>query len=133
MTRTNEKSLISPVHPGGFVRVTIIEPLGLSVKEAAQALGIHRVALSRFLNEQAALSPEMAIRLQKAFGADFEELMRMQNDYDIQQAKLRYDGITVTSIIKNSTHKEQQLPLAFPKKGKAPKHTSPDTRIEKNN
>lgn len=117
MAHTKEKSSIGPAHPGGFVRAMIIEPLGLSVKEAAQALGVHRVALSRFLNEQAGLSPEMAIRLQKAFGADFEELMRMQNDFDIQQAKLRFDGITVASVIKNPMRKDQQLPLAFPRKG----------------
>lgn len=98
------------------MRVTIIDPLALSVKEAAQALGVHRVALSRLLNEQASLSPEMAIRLQKAFGADFEELMRMQNDYDIQQAKLRYDRIAVTSVIDKSTCKERQLHLIFPRK-----------------
>lgn len=82
-------------HPGGFVRETIIAPLGLSVKDAAHALGIHRVALSRFLNEQAALSSEMAIRLEKAFGADMEELMRMQNQYEIALARQHQDNIEV--------------------------------------
>jgi addiction module HigA family antidote len=65
------------------------------VTEAAQALGITRVALSRFLNEQASLSPEMAIRLDKAFGADMETLMRMQSSYDIAQARQRQDDIRV--------------------------------------
>jgi addiction module HigA family antidote len=64
------------LYPGQFVRTRIIKPLGLSVKGAAQALGVHRVALSRFLNEQATLSPEMAILLEKAFGASMEDLMR---------------------------------------------------------
>lgn len=82
-------------HPGQFVRTRIIAPLALSVKDAAQALGIHRVALSRFLNEQATLSPEMAIRLEKAFGADMTHLMRMQNDYDIALAREHAETINV--------------------------------------
>jgi hypothetical protein len=58
-------------------------------------LGVHRVALSRLLNEQAALSAEMAARLEKAFGADMVHLMRMQSEYDIRQAKLKFRGIKV--------------------------------------
>jgi len=94
---TNAKSPQSgtPLHPGQFVRTKIIEPEGLSVKDAAAALGVHRVALSRLLNEQAALSPEMAARLDKAFGADMVHLMRMQSEYDICQAKLKFRGIKV--------------------------------------
>jgi len=57
----------NPAHPGGFVKTEIIEPLGLSVTDAAQVLGITRAALSAFLNERASLSPDMAIRIQKAF------------------------------------------------------------------
>jgi len=53
------------------------------------------VALSRLVNEQASLSPDMAIRLDKAFGADMETLMRMQNSYDIAQARKRVGGIKV--------------------------------------
>lgn len=85
----------SPLHPGQYVRTAIIEPVGLSVKDAAAALGVHRVALSRLLNEQAALSPEMAARLEKAFGADMVHLMRMQSEYDIGQARLKYRRIKV--------------------------------------
>ncbi|RWA98299.1 MAG: addiction module antidote protein, HigA family [Mesorhizobium sp.] len=85
----------TPLHPGRFVRTKIIEPHGLSVKDAATALGVHRVALSRLLNEQAALSAEMAVRLEKAFGADMVSLMRMQSEYDIRQAKLKFGGIKV--------------------------------------
>ena len=87
------------LHPGQFVRTRIIEPLGLSVKDAAQALGVHRVALSRFLNEQATLSPEMAIRLEKAFGASMEDLMRMQNGYDIALARQHQDEIKVARFV----------------------------------
>ncbi len=77
----------NPVHPGGFVKTEIIEPLGLSVTDAAKALGITRAALSAFLNERAALSPEMAIRMEKAFSVSMETLMRMQNSFDIAQAR----------------------------------------------
>lgn len=68
------------------------------MKDAAGALGVHRVALSRLLNEQAGLSADMAIRLQKAFGVDMEMLMRMQSDYDIAQAKSRFDRIAVSPV-----------------------------------
>jgi addiction module HigA family antidote len=85
----------APSHPGPFVRTALIEPLGLSVKDAARALGVHRVALSRLVNEQASLSSEMAIRLEKAFGADMEALMRMQNTYDIACARAYQHEIKV--------------------------------------
>ena len=90
-------------HPGQFVRTEIIAPLGLSVKDAAEALGVHRVALSRFLNEQAALSPEMAIRLEKAFGASMEDLMRMQNNYEIALARQHQDEINVARYVPQIT------------------------------
>jgi antitoxin HigA-1 len=95
----------APAHPGRFVRTVILEPMGLSVTEAARALGVTRVALSRFLNEQASLSPDMAIRLDKAFGADMETLMRMQNSYDIARAKQRQGEISVARF-------EAQEPIA---------------------
>lgn len=85
-------------HPGLFVRSAVVEPSGLTVKDAAEALGVHRVALSRLLNQQAALSAEMAIRLQKVFGVDMEMLMRMQSDYDIAKAKSRFDRVSVSLV-----------------------------------
>ena len=97
MSETKGLRMKSPTHPGRFVRTVILEPLGLSVTGAARALGITRVALSRFLNEQAALSPEMAIRLDKAFGADLETLMRMQTSYDIAKARQRQGEIDVSA------------------------------------
>ncbi len=108
MPLTREIPASAPPHPGRFVRTTIIEPLGLSVKDAAQALGVHRVALSRFLNEQAALSPEMAIRLEKAFGANMENLMRMQNDFDIALAREHAQTIKVLCYTTPSKNSEQQ-------------------------
>jgi addiction module HigA family antidote len=68
-------------HPGPFVRSNVI-PVGMSVKEAAERLGVGRPALSNFLNGKAALSPEMAVRLEKTFGADRKQLIDMQTAYD---------------------------------------------------
>lgn len=85
----------NPSHPGAFAREMVLEPLGLSVAAAAKVLGITRPTLSNFLNEKASLSPDMAIRLDKAFGVDMETLMRMQVSYDIAQAKKREGEINV--------------------------------------
>ena len=73
----------NPVHPGGFVKHEVIEALNLTVTEAAAALGVTRPALSAVLNERARLSPEMALRIEKAFGVSMDTLMRMQNSHDI--------------------------------------------------
>lgn len=85
----------APAHPGGFVKTEVIEPLGLSVTAAAEVLGITRAALSALLNERADLSPEMAIRIEKAFGVSMETLMRMQNSFDIAEARKRAGDIKV--------------------------------------
>ncbi len=87
--------LKSPSHPGGFIRHEIIEPLGLSVTAAADVLGVTRATLSTLLNERAHLSPEMALRVEKAFGVQMDTLMRMQNSYDIVQARKRERDIKV--------------------------------------
>lgn len=77
--------LRSPAHPGGFIKHEIIEPLGLSVTATAELLSVTRSTLSALLNERAQLSPEMALRLEKAFGVSMDTLMRMQDSYDIAQ------------------------------------------------
>lgn len=87
----------NPVHPGGFIKSEIVEAHGLSVTDAAMKLGITRPALSALLNERVSLSPEMAIRLDKAFGVSMETLMRMQNSYDIVQAKKRWDDVEISA------------------------------------
>ena len=87
--------LKNPPHPGGFVRAEIIEPLGLSVTAAARALGVTRAALSTLLNERSSLSPEMALRIEKAFGVSMDTLMRMQNSYDIARARRRENEIKI--------------------------------------
>ncbi len=85
----------NPAHPGGFVKSEIIEPLGLSVTAAAHALGVTRATLSTLLNEHSQLSPDMALRVEKAFGVSMDTLMRMQNSYDIAQARKRAGEINV--------------------------------------
>src|SRR6184192_1810072 len=85
----------NPPHPGGFVRAEIIEPADLSVTAAAEVLGVTRVALSAFLNERSSLSPDMALRIEKAFGVTMDTLMRMQSSYDIAQARKREKEIHV--------------------------------------
>jgi len=85
----------SPAHPGGFVKSEIIAPLGLSVTAAAQALGVTRATLSTLVNEHSQLSPDMALRVEKAFGVSMDTLMRMQNSFDIAQARKRAGGINV--------------------------------------
>ena len=85
--------LKNPAHPGGFVRSEIVEGLGLTVTRTAQVLGVTRPALSAVLNERASLSPEMALRIEKAFGVSMDTLMRMQTSYDIARARQRADDI----------------------------------------
>lgn len=87
--------LKNPAHPGGFIKHEIIEPLGLSVTAAAEVLGVTRATLSTLLNERAHLSPEMALRIEKAFGVSMDTLMRMQNSYDIAQTRKREGEINV--------------------------------------
>ncbi len=87
--------MLNPPHPGDFVRTEIIEPLGLSVTAAAEALGVSRPTLSTLLNGKSDLSGDMALRLEKAFGVKMDTLMRMQSSYDIARARQRAGKIHV--------------------------------------
>jgi addiction module HigA family antidote len=88
----------NPPHPGDFIRTELIVPAGLSVTDAASALRVSRPALSNLLNGKAALSAEMALRLEKAFGVKMDTLMRMQSSYEIAQARKREKTIHVRRI-----------------------------------
>ena len=99
MAQTHDIRMKKPAHPGGFVKTEIIEPLGLSVTDAAQALGVTRAALSTFLNGRASLSPDMAIRIEKAFAVSMDTLMRMQNSFDIARAYEREGDIMVERYV----------------------------------
>lgn len=85
----------TPPHIGGFIRRQIIEPLNLTVTDAAVALGVTRQALNNLLNEKAALTAEMALRIEKAFGPKADHLMRMQLAYDMAQVRRREATINV--------------------------------------
>lgn len=82
-------------HPGGFVKSEIVEANGLSVTDAAQVLGVTRPALSALLNGRADLTPQMAVRIEKAFGVPIEQLMQMQTSFDIAEVRKRADEIKV--------------------------------------
>ncbi len=84
-----------PSHPGQLIRMEVIEPLGLSVTYAAKVLGVTRPALSALLNGRAALSPGMALRIEKAFGPKMETLLRMQTAFEIAKARNREGDIKV--------------------------------------
>lgn len=85
----------NPPHPGGVVRRQCLEPLGLSVTQAAKGLGVTRQALSELLNGKSRISVEMAIRLSKAFGSTPETWLGMQQAYDLWQMRDRAGQITV--------------------------------------
>ena len=86
---------MTPSHPGDFIRTEIIEELGLNVTEAAAILGVRRATLSDLLNGNASLSPEMALRLEKAFSVSMEMLLRMQAWFDASQMRARESEIQV--------------------------------------
>jgi antitoxin HigA-1 len=84
-----------PSHPGAFLRDEIIRELGLSVSRAAGILGVRRATLSGLVNEKASLSPEMSLRIEKAFGVSMELMLRMQALHDAHSMRLRAKSIEV--------------------------------------
>ncbi len=84
-----------PPHPGRVIRNACLEPLGLTVTAAARVLGVARPTLSNILNGRAGISPEMAIRLEKAFGGSADAWLRMQAAYDLARARTREGEIRV--------------------------------------
>ncbi len=88
----------NPPHPGLSVRHDCLEPLGFNVTGAARRLGISRKQLSDIVNCHAGISPEMAIRLDKAFGGGAEAWLRLQAAYDLAQAMKRADEIKVERL-----------------------------------
>ena len=87
----------SPSHPGEMIREEVLNPLGLDVTKSAAVLGVTRPALSRVLNEKAALSPEMALRIEKAFGPKADHLMRIQLAYDMARARQKSGQLQVST------------------------------------
>lgn len=87
-----------PPHPGRIVRQECIEPLKLTITDAAERLGVSRQALNNVVNEKAAISPEMSIRLSKAFGSSPEVWLGLQMEYDLAQAEKESSHIKVRRI-----------------------------------
>ncbi len=85
----------NPAHPGEVLKEACLEPLDLSITEAAKALGVTRETLSRLVNGKTGVSPEMAIRLSKAFKTSPDVWLNMQQKYDLWHAKLKADQIKV--------------------------------------
>lgn len=86
---------MTPSHPGDFIRTEVIEDLGISMTRAAQILGVRRATLSALLNGHASLSPEMALRIEKAFDVNMDMLLRMQAWWDASQMRARANEINV--------------------------------------
>lgn len=79
--------MIDPPHPGEIVREECLNPLGLTVTEGAKVLGVSRQALNNIVNEKAGISPEMAIRLEKAFGSSADMWLKLQLAFDLADAR----------------------------------------------
>ena len=88
----------NPPHPGLSVRLDCLEPLGLSVTEGAKVLGVTRQALNNLVNGKSGISPEMAIRLHKAFGGSAAVWLGIQMDYDLAQAMKNERAIKVRRV-----------------------------------
>ena len=88
-----------PPHPGRSVRLDCLDPLGLTVTEAAKKLGVSRKQLSDVVNGHAGISPQMAIRLDKAFGGGANTWYRLQAAYDLAQAMKQADQIKVERLL----------------------------------
>ena len=83
--------MYNPPHPGGIIREFCIEPLGLTVTEAAKALGVTRKTFSALLNGRSGISPEMALRLSKVFGRSPEGWLKLQLQHDLWQTQQKVD------------------------------------------
>jgi addiction module HigA family antidote len=88
----------NPPHPGEVLNTLCLEPLKLSVTEAAKALGVSRKTLSAILNGRAGISPEMAVRLSIAFGTSAESWLTQQIQYDLWHVEQRRKKLRVRKL-----------------------------------
>ncbi len=95
---TTDMSMHNPPHPGEVIRELCLEPLEISVTKAAEALGVSRKTLSAIVNGRAGISPEMAIRLSKAFGTSAESWLNQQMQYDLWQARQSSEDFEVRRL-----------------------------------
>jgi len=97
-------SMRNPPHPGVSVRQDCIEPLGLTITEAAEILGVTRQTLNNLVNGKSGVSADMAIRLGKAFGGDAETRLQLQMAYDLAQVRQREGEIKVKPVARRKLH-----------------------------
>jgi addiction module HigA family antidote len=90
--------MYNPPHPGEILRELCLEPLGISVTDAAKGLGVSRKTLSSILNGRAGISPEMAVRLSIAFETSSESWLNQQSQYDLWQAEQHRDSLQVRRL-----------------------------------
>jgi addiction module HigA family antidote len=90
---------MTPPHPGRFLRDEVVEPLDLTIEKAADVLGVRRATLSVLLSGRAALSPEMALRFEKAFKVDMDMMLKMQAAYDAAQMRKQADKLDVNRFV----------------------------------
>ena len=88
----------NPPHPGEIIKTLCLEPLGLTVTQAAEGLGVSRKTLSAILNGRAGVSPEMAVRLSIAFGTSSESWLNQQTQYDLWHAEQRRKQLRVAKL-----------------------------------
>ena len=97
------KTIYKPVHPGRIIRDDYLEPLELTTGALAEALGVTRQTMSAILNERAGVSPEMALRLAKAFDTTPDLWITLQRNYDLYRASQNFDVNKVVKQIYSST------------------------------
>ena len=88
----------NPLHPGHFIKETYLNPYDMSIRNLAESLGVSASTLTRVVNGQSGVSPEMALRLSKAVGRSPESWLAMQHNYDLWQARQSLDLSRVTTI-----------------------------------
>jgi addiction module HigA family antidote len=89
----------NPPHPGDLIKTEVIEALGLSVTKAAKILQVRRATLSDLLHGKAALTPDMALRIEKAFGPEMDHLLRMQLAYDVSRTRAHASDISIERYV----------------------------------
>lgn len=100
-----EFMMYNPPHPGEFIREICLKPLELTVTNAARHLGVTRKALSELLNGKSGISPEMALRLAKAFNTTPESWLQQQMQYDLWKAKQKESKLKVIALWKENHRK----------------------------
>ncbi|MGA7343862.1 MAG: HigA family addiction module antitoxin [Terracidiphilus sp.] len=89
----------NPPHPGDLIKTEVIEALGLSVTKAAEILQVRRATLSDLLRGKASLTPDMALRIEKAFGPEMDHLLRMQLAYDVSRTRANAKDIAIERYV----------------------------------